>query len=199
MVTGLVERLKQGDEAAFNQVYLSYHKKVFTIAENILKDSSRAEDVVQEVFIKVFRHISSLKNEKGLTSWILKIADNTSKTHFKRNKADISYDVLLELSSNSENMVDEDFGRILESFVEIISCPDESCLRPEKEEIEEKLEDAYAFLPDKLREYIILADVEGMTSNEIAKHLGCTKINAEVRVCEARKLIRENIIENSSN
>ena len=74
----LVERICGGDMTAFQRLVEQYKKKVYYLANDILGDHHEAEDISQEVFIKVFRFIKKFRKDAKLSSWIYKITVNTS-------------------------------------------------------------------------------------------------------------------------
>ncbi len=75
----LAEKLKQKDKAAFIQLYDNYSKSLLGLITTIVKDDELAEDILQDVFVKIWRNIDSYNREKGtLFTWMLNIARNTS-------------------------------------------------------------------------------------------------------------------------
>lgn len=75
----LAEKLKQKDKAAFVQLYDNYSKALLGLITTIVKDDELAEDILQDVFVKIWRNIDSYNKEKGtLFTWMLNIARNTS-------------------------------------------------------------------------------------------------------------------------
>src|SRR6266516_2838771 len=69
-----VLRLKANEDAAYDELVRVYHASIFHVAYRMLGDSAEASDVVQEIFLKVFRHISGFKGEAALKTWIFRIA-----------------------------------------------------------------------------------------------------------------------------
>lgn len=97
----LVQLLYQGDVAAFEQLVERYKKKVYFLAFDILGDHHEAEDISQEVFIKVFRFIKKFRKDAKLSTWIYQITVNTS------------IDVVRKRSKRSHLLMDD---QQLESF-----------------------------------------------------------------------------------
>src|SRR5205823_13321772 len=69
-----VSRLQANEDAAYDELVRSYSGPIYHVANRMLGDSAEASDVVQEIFLKVFRHISGFKGEAALKTWIFKIA-----------------------------------------------------------------------------------------------------------------------------
>lgn len=82
----LVKRACRGDKSAFHEIVGLYRKKVYYIAFDICKDKHEAEDISQEVFIKVFRFIDNFKFNSKFSSWIYQIAVNTSLDNVRKHK-----------------------------------------------------------------------------------------------------------------
>src|SRR2546427_12386281 len=69
-----VLRLKANEDAAYDELVRGYHASIFHVAYRMLGDAAEASDVVQEIFLKVFRNIGGFKGETALKTWIFKIA-----------------------------------------------------------------------------------------------------------------------------
>jgi RNA polymerase sigma-70 factor (ECF subfamily) len=77
--TGLLEALRRGEEAAFEALILRYEQPVFSLVSRLVDNSPDASDVVQEVFLKVFRKVASFRGESSLKTWIYRIAVNEAR------------------------------------------------------------------------------------------------------------------------
>jgi RNA polymerase sigma-70 factor (ECF subfamily) len=82
----LVKRTSQGDISAFHEIVELYKKKVYYIAYNICGDFHEAEDISQEVFIKVFRFINKFRSDAKLSTWIYQVSVNTSIDAVRKRK-----------------------------------------------------------------------------------------------------------------
>src|SRR5207245_10076803 len=69
-----IARLKTNEDAAYDELVRTYNASIFHVAYRMLNDSAEASDVVQEIFLKVFRNINGFKGESALKTWIFKIA-----------------------------------------------------------------------------------------------------------------------------
>jgi RNA polymerase sigma-70 factor (ECF subfamily) len=90
----LVTRSAAGDQDAFRQLVLRHHRRVVNIAYRALGDASLAEDVAQEVFIKVYRHLPSYRHEKPFVHWLHRVAANTVTDAARRHRPVQSLDSL---------------------------------------------------------------------------------------------------------
>jgi RNA polymerase sigma-70 factor (ECF subfamily) len=80
----LVDRLSRGETAAFRELVEAYKKKMYYFALDMVGDPADAEDISQEVFLKVFRSFSTFKQDAKLSSWLYRIAYNASIDHLRR-------------------------------------------------------------------------------------------------------------------
>lgn len=99
----LFEKVKKGDTEAFRQLVDKYKDVSLSLAYSILKDKARAEDVLQEVFMKVFRKANSFKQQSAFSSWLYRIVINSAYNELKRDK---SYLKLDEINTN-DSLSDE--------------------------------------------------------------------------------------------
>jgi RNA polymerase sigma-70 factor (ECF subfamily) len=85
--TNLIERVCSGDIYAFQEIVERYKKKVYYIAYDIVGDFHEAEDISQEVFIKMYRALNRFRKDAKMSSWLFQIAVNTSIDSLRRRKA----------------------------------------------------------------------------------------------------------------
>lgn len=82
----LIERLKQGDEAAFKEIVETWQNMVYNTALGILQNEEDAEDVAQEAFVQVYESIKSFKAQSKLSTWLYRITVSKSLDHLRRKK-----------------------------------------------------------------------------------------------------------------
>jgi RNA polymerase sigma-70 factor (ECF subfamily) len=85
--TNLIERVCSGDIYAFQEIVERYKKKIYYIAFDIVGDFHEAEDISQEVFIKMYRALNRFRKDAKMSSWLYQIAVNTSIDSLRRKKA----------------------------------------------------------------------------------------------------------------
>lgn len=111
----LISRLQAGDEKAFERLYYFYSKSIYGIIYNILREEKVSEEVLQDVFLKIWNHASTYDPDKGrFFTWILNIARNASidklrSSHFKNQKTNLrsgSFEDILEAQSNATGKID---------------------------------------------------------------------------------------------
>ena len=82
----LIERVKEGDEKAFVQLVDKYKDLSLSLAHSIMKDPDKAEDVLQDAFIKVYEKAGSFKHQSAFSSWLYRIVVNTAYNALKKEK-----------------------------------------------------------------------------------------------------------------
>ena len=173
----LITSYRNGNEAAFNLLVDRYQSKVFTTIFLIVKDHDVAEDLLQDVFIKVLHILNSDKyNEEGkFQPWVMRIAHNLAIDHFRKAKRYPT--ILLEDGSNLLNSL---------SFAE-----DSSEEQRIKEETLAWVRDLIEELPEAQKEVVILRHYMDMSFQEIAEQTGVSINTALGRMRYALNHIRK--------
>ena len=153
----LISRCQQGNQEALKQIFDLYNKKVYRIAYGVLRHREEALDIVQEVFIKLFRSIKNFKGESRLSTYLYRMAINTAIDHVRK--------VRKPILSSLEG----------EEGFQPVEGPEK---RPDRiflyKELEEKVNEALGKLPADQRTALILREVEGLSYQEIADSMGCS-------------------------
>jgi len=169
----LLERLKAGDEQAFEELVTEYRERVQRVAWRILRDDESAEDAAQEAFVKVFRHIGRFEGRSSLYTWIYRITVNIALNKLKRDR----FRQMLPLGDapRRERRAFSDPARMAESS-----------------EIAERIAAAVKILPDKQRAVFTLKFYEHLSHKEIADVVGCSEGTSKANYFHAiRKLRKE--------
>jgi len=173
----LISLYRNGNEAAFNLLVDRYQSKVFTTIFLIVKDQAVAEDLLQDVFVKVLHTLNSDKyNEEGkFQPWVMRIAHNMAIDHFRKAKRYPT--ILLEDGSNLLNSL---------SFAE-----DSSEEQRIKEETLAWVRDLIEELPEAQKEVVVLRHYMDMSFQEIAEQTGVSINTALGRMRYALNHIRK--------
>ncbi|MCM0059956.1 MAG: RNA polymerase sigma factor [Algoriphagus sp.] len=173
----LITLYRNGNEAAFNLLVDRYHSKVFTTIFLIVKDQDVAEDLLQDVFVKVLHTLNSDKyNEEGkFQPWVMRIAHNLAIDHFRKAKRYPT--ILLEDGSNLFNSL---------SFAE-----DSSEEQRIKEETLAFVRNLIDELPEAQKEVVIMRHYLDMSFQEIAEKTGVSINTALGRMRYALNHIRK--------
>lgn len=173
----LVERVKRGDKRAFDALVLKYERKVVKLVSRYVHDSSEAQDVAQEAFLKAYRALPNFRGDSAFYTWLYRISINTAKNYLvSQGRRPPSADVEL---SDAENYDSADELRDYAS-------PEEHLL---KDEVERTVLEALDALPDDLRTAITLREIEGMSYEDIAEAMACPVGTVRSRIFRAREAI----------
>lgn len=109
----LINRLMEGDELAFEEVYQHYQKLVYYMAITHLKSASEAEDIVQEVFVDVFKNKHKIKTPQSLTIWVNKIAYSRCMDALRKKKEPYSTNFEDEIETIENKSIDADVMEVI--------------------------------------------------------------------------------------
>lgn len=184
--TALVNAYLEGETRSFDALVERYQTRLLNFVYRIVGDRERAEDLVQEVFVRVYRHLGRFDRSKKFSTWIYTIASNLAKNEL-RNR---SRNPLVLFTSMTKGWEDEE--RPLE-FEDPSSRPDDLF---RKRHVRELVESSVAQLPTHHREVFMLREIEGRSYEEIAEITHCNLGTVKSRLNRARNSFAE-IIEPS--
>jgi RNA polymerase sigma-70 factor (ECF subfamily) len=175
----LVSQCMAGDQRAWHTLVTTQHKRVYAICYRFTNDATDAEDITQDVFLKVYRNLSSFDGSKGsFQTWITTLARNLLVDNYRRTKLDRASDSL-----DSSLSSDEDGPTMSERLQDT---------RPNQEqhyaglELKATIQSALAKLSPELREAVILRDLEDMDYKEIALVLKIPEGTVKSRISRGR-------------
>ncbi len=174
----LVERALGGDIAAFEKLTERYQNKIMGyVGRMVNNDREEAEDVTQEAFIKAYRSLDSFRGQSSFSTWLYKIATNLcidrARTRARRPQQAYSLDEPFDKD-------DDKGGR------EIADSRYEPAKGVEKDELRQQVRLTVAEMPDKLRQVLIMCDLQGMAYEDIAKVLTIPLGTVKSRLFHAR-------------
>ncbi len=172
----LIARVKSGDIAAFRTLFEAYHVPVYGFVLRFLGSAHDAEDVTQEVFVKAYRRIKSLRDARYFSSWLFRIAKNQALNFMERQRTKQVDSLETERERVERSSLKEDPN----------SSPQD---RVEMAELEDLLQAALNELPETLRSAFVLGVIEGHSYKEVAEILKCSVGNVKARVFRARSLL----------
>jgi RNA polymerase sigma-70 factor (ECF subfamily) len=145
----LIARIRAGDEDAMAQVYDRYSQIVYSVALRVLGDTGAAEDVMQEIFMQLWRNPQSFDGNRGsLGAWLAVIARHRAIDHLRKRKPETDFeDVIVSVDANLENETDKNI------FLA-------------------KVRSLLGSMPADQRKALELAFFEGLTHSEVAEKMG---------------------------
>jgi len=172
----LVAAFLDGEERAFQELVERYQGRLLNFIYRTIGDRERGEDLVQEVFIRIYRHLHRFDRSRKFSTWVYTIASNLAKNEL-RNRA---RNPLVLFQTIKKNWQDED--RPLQ-FEDSASRPDDLYRR---RHLRELVEHSVAQLPEHHRQVFILRELEGKSYEEIAEITACNLGTVKSRLNRAR-------------
>lgn len=169
----LVYACQRGDRMAFREIYQSCREPMYRLAYRFTKDAEIAQDLTQEIFIKVFEKIGSFRCESAFSTWLYRLATNLCLNYQRKAKP-----------------VEENIDEMEGELVDLTTGPAENL---EQKDLSQRLEESIAALPDNLRVVFILVAVEDTSYAEAANILGLKVEAVRMRMSRARKKLKEHL------
>ncbi|NTJ68494.1 RNA polymerase sigma factor [Agrobacterium rhizogenes] len=177
----LVVHARTGDEMAIRILVQRHNRRLFRSARAIIRNDAEAEDVVQATYVHAFTHLDAFRDEAQLSTWLTRIALNEALGRVRRRRPSVGLEEV-DMTAGSGG------GELLQFPGSLsVADPEAEFSRSETRRLLERTIDA---LPDEFRAIFMLRDVEGMTTEEAASHLGIKPGTAKTRLHRARKLMR---------
>ncbi len=180
----LIARCRKNDVAAFEQLIGAYEQRVFALAFGMLGNRQDAEDMTQDIFLKVFRSIHTFRENASFSTWVYRVATNVCLDEIRRRKKRSG-----DVSINQTNRDDEAFELALPDPGE---TPFEAA---QKKEAMAALREAIDCLGEEQRAVVVMRDLEGLSYEEIAHALGTSLGTIKSRLNRARQTLRR-LLEN---
>ena len=175
----LVEGLRTAQEQAYEALIVRYQQPVYNLVFRLLNDPSDSCDVVQEVFLKVFRNIGSFRGQSSLKTWIYRIAVNEAHNHRRWFCRHRKQEIGLERDDDER------------SYQDTLSDPGRTPFQiAADEEAHHILEEAMQSLNPTFRAAVVLRDLEDMSYEEIADILQINLGTVKSRIMRGREALR---------
>lgn len=176
----LVERARRGERAAFEELYQRYKRPILNYIYRFIGNFAQAEELTQEVFVRAYINIHRFEPRTKFSSWLYRIAANLSKNFIRHAQYEKK---LLPIKKESYAGDEEDLG-LIENIEDKAKRPDE---RAQAAETEELIQEAINRLPARLKEVLILCDIEGFSYEKAAKIMGCRPMTVGSRLWRGRE------------
>lgn len=167
-----VSRSRAGDHEAMERLYQHFRSPFLGLAYRYTYNTTVSEDLLQDIFVKIFSHVHELDNDTAFTGWAYKIAVNTCLSFLRHKKAVLSKQITLDdvpgLSSGNRDVQHEDM-------------------------LQHQLEGAMQDLSPKLKSVFILHDIQGFKHEEIAQILGCSIGTSKSQLFKARMKLKKRL------
>ena len=186
--TFLIARCQKADIAAFNEIVARYKGKIFNYLYRMTGNAEDAEDLTQEVFVRMYTNIGSFRAEASLSTWLFRIAGNLCVDAFRRGKRERGMVQSLDAPYTSD---DGDEGST--GTRDVPDWSHEPMTQFKYKELGAQIQAALEKLPPKLRAAVVLHDIEGLSYEEIAavEHIPLGTVKS--RIFNARVALREHL------
>jgi RNA polymerase sigma-70 factor (ECF subfamily) len=179
VVASLLRRCSAGDAAAWEEIVLRYHRRIYNLCYRFAGSATDAEDLTQEVFIRIYRTLDTYEVERGaFMTWVTTVTRNLLVDHFRRTKHDRATESLDAPATQEEE------GRTLgEQLPDKVPSPD---AHVQSRQAGEAVHQALQKLSPELREAVILRDLQDLDYKEIATVLKVPEGTVKSRINRGR-------------
>jgi RNA polymerase sigma-70 factor, ECF subfamily len=181
----IVALARQGREPAYRELIGRYQRPVFSLIYRLVRDREKSEDLAQETFIKVLNAIDRYDPSYKFSSWIFKIAHNTSLDHLRKKEPQT---LSLEGSPHAESAADQEA-----SVIQALSTEETPEDYAASRELGATLEVAIGKLRPEYRTAIIMCHVEGRPYEEIAETMGVPLGTVKTYIHRARNELKKDL------
>jgi len=176
--TEVIQRLRGGEEAAFEVLVQRYRQRVYRLAVRFMRNREEAEEVSQEVFLTVYRKLAQFEGKSSFSTWLYRVAVNAS---------------LMRLRSREQTEtvpIDDLAGDLAGDEDDAVEPPDS---RLHSEEALAQIERAMDNLPEEFKTILILRDIEDFSNEETAEIMDLTVAAVKSRLHRARSYLRKRL------
>lgn len=175
----LIERACAGDLAAFEQVVICSERRVIRVAWRILGSEEDARDAAQEVFMRLYKHLHRFKREQDFDAWLYRITVNVCRDIWRKRRK----------SGGSAEWTSLETARE-EGQLETLASSDDAEAAALLAQKREMIRRALETLPEKERTALVLRDLEGFSTEEVARILGTRPATVRSQISMARRKIK---------
>lgn len=176
MITETVKRAQAGDQDAFAELYRQHKQQVYGICYQFTKQREDAEDLTQDVFLRVYSALHLFRGDSQFGTWLYRVARNIALMSLRRHRAERRYGEILEIENPSISACFARPDHALESACDRVV-------------VQEALRD----MPPGMSGMLALKFLEGYEHHEIASLLDCSVGNSKSQVHKAKEHLRERI------
>ena len=169
--SGLLKELKKGDHEAFKKIFERYSNQLYRFSLSYLKSKEAAEDIVQEVFFRIWNNRKEIKTDTSFQSYLFMIALNSIRKYFNKLSRvnELKHEILIDFSCAKPEFDDQsDYQALLRKLNELIKQ-----------------------MPEKRREVFVKKKIEEKSLKEISEELNITTKTVEYHISEAMKFLKK--------
>jgi len=178
----LVNEVCTGQEGAFEELLNRYSSKVLNLALRVTRCQEDAEEVLQDVFVTVFKKVASFEQKSAFSSWLYRVALNTAfmKVRSRNRRKAIS--------------IEEISPRVRENWISSRSDDSDLDTITTRHELRGRIQEAIDILPEDYRAIFILRDVDGLSNQAVSSILRLSVPAVKSRLHRSRVILREKLM-----
>ena len=178
----LLAKFKKGDQQAFELLVRKYKTTVFNTIYSVMGNAQEADDIAQEVFLKVYTKADSFKGESSFSTWLYRITVNRCIDELRRRKNKI---ISYEIEFNQEEK--------LKLKDVLASRENDITEKLRQKELQDIIQKAMNSLPEKYRIILTLREIEGLSYNEISQIMKISLAKVKIWLFRARQKLKEKL------
>jgi len=179
----LVDRFKQGDQSAFEQMVSRYWGRIYAMVHQLLRNPEDAEEVTQDTFIRAHRGLVNFRGESAFSTWLYQIATNLARNRYWywwRRRRDQSISIDQPVGGDNDTTLADIIPADLET-------PEDATVT---QEFVNRIAECMGKLSPKHREILVLRNVKNLSYEEIGEILGISVGTVKSRIARARDSLR---------
>lgn len=178
----LIERFRKGCTVSFEELISRYETKAHNLAMRLTRNAEDAEEVLQDVFVTVYRKIDGFEGKAKFSSWLYRITVNAAFMKLRKRRQDqtVSFEDMLPHLQNKAIGALNNFGAQCDALAH-------------NNEIKDALEGAIGKLPDEYRTVFVLRDIDGLSNKEVGDILGLSIPAVKSRLHRSRLMLRKRL------
>jgi RNA polymerase sigma-70 factor (ECF subfamily) len=184
----LIARLRARDETAVHELAERYGSRIFQLALRHMKNREDAEEVTQDVLMKVYRKVGAFRGDAALSSWIYRITFNTAMSRLRNTRLARAAEQERDRAMAAEAALDQ--SRTPRQTADWSQIPDELMLRTQ---LRHAVAEAIRELPEIYRAPVMLRDIEGLSTEEASSRLKLKDQTLKSRLHRGRLMLRERL------
>ena len=177
-----LEALRSGDRAEFARLVETHYEMIYRLSIRMVNNPQDAEDILQETYLKAYRHLKGFDGRSSVSTWLYRIATNEALMFLRRQKpGEMSIDEPLEEGESDQPPI---------QIVDWCCLPEETLLSSESRAY---LDEAITRLSPSLRVVFVLRDIQGLSTQETGEVLDLSETAVKTRLSRARLRLREEL------
>jgi RNA polymerase sigma-70 factor (ECF subfamily) len=183
----LVESARKGDRDAFRTLFERYHRRAYALAFGVLRHQDDALDVVQDAFIKAHKYLDKFEGNSSFYTWLYRIVMNLAIDHLRKHRR------IKPVELDEQHLEGAEGGPGDELLPKMLGGnPGRALL---DKEIRARIDEALAELSENHRSVLVMRELEGMSYEEMAQAMNCSKGTIMSRLFHARKNMQKRLID----